>query len=50
MDKSGENEPARMAVFSNRFRGLQQVIDLRQVRIGIAVVDQGVQKFRRFPD
>src|SRR5215475_12049919 len=36
VDEAGENEPARMAVFANCFGGLQQVLDLRQVRIRIA--------------
>ena len=33
-----------MAVLSDRLRGLQKVLDLRQVGVGVAVVDERVQE------
>ena len=39
-----------MAVGANRLGGLHQVFDLGQLGVGIAVVDQGVEKLHRFPD
>ena len=39
-----------MAVGANRLGGLHQVFDLRQVGIGVAVVDQRVEKLHRLPD
>src|SRR5215510_15769252 len=39
-----------MAVLAYRLGGLQRVNDLRQRQIGVAVVNQGIQKINRFPD
>src|SRR5215472_11540521 len=33
VNEARENEPARVAIFSNRFSRLQQVLDLRQVGV-----------------
>ena len=38
-----------MAVPANGLGSLKQVLELCEVRIGIAVIHQGVQKFRGFP-
>ena len=35
---------------ADRFRGLQRVLDLREVGVGIAVVHQRVQEVERLPD
>src|ERR1700722_8612189 len=50
MNKSCQHEPARMSVFTNRLGGLQEMFDLRQVGIGVAVVHQRIQKLRSLPD
>ena len=50
VNESDENHPARVSVGANCLRGLQQMLDLRQVRIRIAVVHQRIQKLRRFPN
>src|SRR6266702_3749325 len=50
VQKTGENEPPRMAVLANRFRGLQQVLGLRHIGIGIAIVNQRVKVLGHFPD
>src|SRR5258706_1832959 len=39
-----------MAIGANRFRGLQQVLDLREIRIGVAIVDKLVEVFGGLPD
>ncbi len=39
-----------MAVLANRFRGLQQVLGLRHIGIGIAIVNQRVKVLGHFPD
>ncbi len=39
-----------MAVLTDRFGGLQRVNDLRQRQVGVAVVNQTVQKIHRLPD
>src|SRR5215469_6375266 len=39
-----------MSVLANSFRGLHQVFDLRDVGIGVAVVHQLVEEFRRLPN
>src|SRR5215467_9666780 len=48
--EAGEYEPARMAVFADRFGGLQQMLYLRQVGVGIALVHQRVQILGHFPN
>src|SRR5579872_2592364 len=50
MDKSNQDHPAGMTVFADRLGGLQEMLDLRQVGIWIAVVDQSVQVFRCLPN
>ena len=50
MNQAGEDKPAWVAVASNGFGGLQQVVGLGEVGIGIAVVHQGVQILGGFPD
>src|SRR6266699_2297473 len=48
--KTGQNEPARMTILANRFGGLQEMFDLGQIGVGIAVVHQRIQVLRHFPD
>ena len=50
MDKASENHPTRAAVAAHRLGGLEQMFDLRQVGVRVAVVDQRVEKLRRLPD
>ena len=50
VDQPGQDEPAGMAVGADRLGGLHQVLDLRQLGIGVAVVDQGVEELHRLPD
>ncbi len=39
-----------MAVPANGFRRLHQMLDLRQIRVGVAVIHQRIEKLRRFPN
>src|SRR5438445_13281950 len=39
-----------MTILANGFRGLKEVLGLREIGIGIAVVHQGVQILGHFPD
>src|SRR5262249_36728701 len=39
-----------MAIASNGFGGLQKVLDLREIGVGIAIVHQRVQEFGGFPN
>src|ERR1700733_349577 len=50
MNKSCQHEPARMSVCANRLRGLEQMFNLGEVRIGIAIIHKSVEKLRGFPD
>ena len=50
MDQTGENVPARLAVLTDRFGRLQQVFDLRQVQIWVAIVHELIQELHRLPD
>ena len=50
MDQPGQDEPAGMSVGADRLGGLHQVLDLGQVGIGVAVVDQRVEELHRLPD
>jgi len=50
MNQPGENEPARMAIAPDLFGGLEEMIELGKVRVGIAIVHQRIQIFQRFPD
>ena len=49
VEETRQHHPARMAVAADCLGGLQQVLDLGEIGIGIAVVDQGVQEFGGFP-
>ena len=49
VNQARQHEPARMPVAANRFGRLQQVLDLRQAGVGIAVVDQRVEEFQSVP-
>src|SRR5438067_1618351 len=49
MKETGEDEPARLSVGSQRFGGLQQMLYLGEVGVGIAVVNEGVQILHRLP-
>src|SRR4051794_34898951 len=46
MNQSGQDEPTRVAVMTDLFSGLEQVIKLREVGIGVAVVHEGIKKFQ----
>ena len=39
-----------MPVAADRFGGLQVVLDLAEIGVGVAIVHQGVQVFERLPD
>ena len=41
--KTGEHKPARMPILANRLGCLEQMFDLREIRIRIAIVNQGVE-------
>ena len=49
VDEPGQDEPARPSVRPERLRGLQGVVDLREVEIGIAVVDDLAEMAERVP-
>ena len=40
VDQPGQDEPAGMSVGTDRLGGLHEVFDLRQLGVGVAVVDQ----------
>ena len=50
MDQAGQDEPAGMAITANLFGGLEQMLELGQVRVRVAVVHQRVQKLHRLPN
>src|ERR1700761_7696039 len=50
MEEAGEDEPAGMAIGSDRFRRLHEMFDLGAVGVGVAVVDERVEKLHRFPN
>src|SRR5271155_2430828 len=50
MDKSGQYEPSRMSILSNGLRGLQQMLNLCQISIGVTIVNQGVEKLCSLPN
>jgi len=50
VDQAGEHEPAGMPVAADRLGRLQKVLDLGQLGVGVAVVDQRVEKLHRLPD
>src|SRR3984957_4014308 len=50
MHESGGHHPARMTVSPNRLGGLKEMLELREIGVGVAVVDEGVEEFGCFPD
>src|SRR5258706_8932729 len=50
VNHSREDEPARMSVAADLLRGLQQVIELREIGVGVAVINERVQELHRLPD
>ena len=50
VQQAGQHEPVFMPIGPNRFGGLQQVLKLIELDIGIGVVDQRVEKVERFED
>ena len=48
--EAGEDHPAGLSVPSDLLGGLEQVLQLGHVRVGITVVDQLVEVFGSFPD
>src|SRR5207249_1125226 len=50
MDESNQHHPAGVTVPADGLRGLQEVLDLGEVSVRIAVIDQSVQVFRRLPN
>src|ERR1700746_4044945 len=50
VDETGGDHPAGRAVAANGFRGLQQVLSLGEVGVGIAVINESVEIIRCFPD
>ena len=50
MDKPGHDEPAGVIVGADGFRGLKQVLELRELGIGITSVDQPIEELNRLPD
>ena len=47
MDEAGDDEPARAVGGADRLGRLQRVLDLREVDVRVAVVDQRVQELER---
>ena len=50
VDQAGDDEPARLVRAADRLGRLQRVLDLREVGVRIAVVDERVQEVERLPD
>ena len=50
MNEAGDDEPARLIGGADGFGRLQRVLDLREVDVGIAVVDERVEEVERLPD
>src|SRR5438552_3643593 len=50
MDKSNQHHPAGVTILADGRGGLQQMLDLREIGIWIAVINQSVQVFRRLPN
>lgn len=50
MDQAGEDEPPWMAIVSDLFGGLQEVFQLGEIGIRIAIIDELVEIFHGFPD
>ena len=49
VDQAGDDQPAWLPGAAHRLCGLQRVFDLREVHVGIAVVDERVEKLERLP-
>ena len=47
--QAGDDEPARLVGGADGFGGLHRVLDLREIDVGIAVVDERVEKVERLP-
>src|SRR5437879_12446784 len=50
MNQARQNEPGWVAVSSNRLRNLQKMLDFTQAGVGIAVIDQRIEKLHRLPN
>ena len=50
MHEASEHHPIRVAVFANGFGRLKEMLNLRQVGIGIAIVDQRVEVLGLVPN
>src|SRR5258708_7015696 len=50
MNQAGENKPARVTVAADLFGGLKEVIELRKVCVGVAIVHERIQIVERFPN
>src|SRR5439155_9226095 len=50
MNQTGQNEPARVSVAANRFRHLQEVLDLTETDVGVAIIHERVEELHRLPD
>ena len=50
MDEASENHPPRTVVTANGFRGLKKVLQLGEIGVRVAVVDQRVEEFCGFPN
>ncbi|SPQ25016.1 89b13250-4d62-48bf-a38d-91ee954c6ffb [Thermothielavioides terrestris] len=50
VDESSQLHPSRLAIAADRLGALQQVVDLAELRVGVAVVDQCVELFYGLPD
>lgn len=50
VDQARQLHPARLAVAPHRLGALQQVVDLPQLRVRVALVDERVQLLHRLPD
>src|SRR5690242_11005329 len=49
VNQAGEDKPARVAIAPYLLGGLEQVIELREIGVRIAVINQRVKIFERFP-
>ena len=49
MHQARENHPTGMPVAPNTFGGLQQVLGLRKIRVGVGVVDELIQILQCLP-
>ena len=50
MYQSSQLHPIGLSIPSHSFGGLQQVLDLGELGVGITLVDQGVELLDSFPD